>query len=410
MGLKAIARSSGGGAATSITINSTAITGGTDTRVLFDDAGVVGESAGLTYVKGTGTLSATAVVGGNVTSSALTQYRVTVSGAAGLLSDSAGLTFGGAAAGTGLAIAAGTATTDVAALSVTRTNNNAAVATGVKFAFTDTTSASSFLPLQVTGGASATTNLFSVDKAGKVALGPAPSGSTGVPTLTWNGDTGTGFYLGTTNQLLFASASTDWLNFGSTLSARSDWGLQWSTNSTVYGGSRDLTLSRGGASQIVYGGNGTLGGGAAASRAEVNKSVTAIADATPTATFTVTIPNGAHSGMLEVNLVGSLGAGGAIGANEASATISYNIAITRVSGVNATATISSAYGSAATAVAGAATVTVTAALSAISGAVGATNTFTVNVTITKSGGSSANHTCLCYGRLMNANATGITIA
>jgi len=56
-------------------------------------------------------------------------------------------------AGRGPTIIGGTATTDVPALEVTRTNNNAAVATGVKFAFTDTTSAAGFLPFQVLGGA-----------------------------------------------------------------------------------------------------------------------------------------------------------------------------------------------------------------------------------------------------------------
>lgn len=74
-------------------------------------------------------------------------------------------------AGKGPVITAGTATTDVAALSVTRTNNNAAVATGVQFAFTDTTSAAGFLPFQVLGGASATTNLLSVSKAGVLTTG-----------------------------------------------------------------------------------------------------------------------------------------------------------------------------------------------------------------------------------------------
>ncbi len=43
----------GGVPATSITIESTAITGGTDTRFLYDDAGLIGESAGLTYTKAT---------------------------------------------------------------------------------------------------------------------------------------------------------------------------------------------------------------------------------------------------------------------------------------------------------------------------------------------------------------------
>lgn len=187
------------------------------------------------------------------------------------------------------------------------------------------------------------------------------------------------------------------------------WPIGWPGSGDASSG-RDTGMVRGqAANQIVFGGGGTLASGPVTSRTEFNKSVTGIADATGTATFTVTVPNAAHSGMLKTTLDCSLGAGGAIGANEATATISYDIAITRVAGVNAAAAISTAYGSAATAVAGAATVTVTGALSAISGAVGATNTFTVNATVTKSGGSSANHTCLVYGRLMNANATGITI-
>ena len=83
--------------------------------------------------------------------------------------------------GLGVSITAGTATTDVAALSVTRTNNNAAVATGVQFAFTDTTSAAGFLPFQVLGGAGAVTNLLSVSKAGLVdAPAYSAGGSAGV--------------------------------------------------------------------------------------------------------------------------------------------------------------------------------------------------------------------------------------
>lgn len=52
--LKAVA--GGGGAASGVTIGTSVITGGTNTRVLFDDSGVIGESAGLTFVKATGTL------------------------------------------------------------------------------------------------------------------------------------------------------------------------------------------------------------------------------------------------------------------------------------------------------------------------------------------------------------------
>jgi hypothetical protein len=151
--------------------------------------------------------------------------------------------------------------------------------------------------------------------------------------------------------------------------------------------------------------------GSVTSRTEINKTVTGITDAAATATFTVTIPNAAHTATIEFELTGIIGAGGAIGAHEAAATTSGKIIVTRTAGVNAVASaVSTAFGAVAANVAGATTVTVAAAVSAISGAVGATNTFTINVTITKAGGSSANHICLCYAKVMNANASGVTIA
>lgn len=66
-----------------ITIGSTTITGGTDTRVLFNDGGVVGEDAGLTYVKGTdaltivGPLSAGTSTLGDTTATSLTVDTLT---------------------------------------------------------------------------------------------------------------------------------------------------------------------------------------------------------------------------------------------------------------------------------------------------------------------------------------------
>ncbi len=56
--IQTISPGGGGGTAASITIGTTAIINGTDKRVLFDDAGLIGESAGLTYTKSTGVLSA----------------------------------------------------------------------------------------------------------------------------------------------------------------------------------------------------------------------------------------------------------------------------------------------------------------------------------------------------------------
>lgn len=74
-----------------------------------------------------------------------------------------------ATAGAGPTLAGGTATTDVAALSVTRTNNNAAVETGVKVTFTDASSSASFKPLEILCGTGAATNCFTVDKSGNTS-------------------------------------------------------------------------------------------------------------------------------------------------------------------------------------------------------------------------------------------------
>ena len=232
-------------------------------------------------------------------------------------------------------------------------------------------------------------------------------GASGAPSIAYSAANTTGWYR-TTNGIFTqiagvdqARLTTNFYVFPSTFS------VAWSANATI-SGSADTSVSRAGANGVQFGAGGT---GTTTARTEINKAISSITDAAATATFTVTIPNGAHSASILVILTGSLGAGGAIGANEASASIAYNVAVARTAGVNAVATISAAFGSAASAaVAGAATITVAGTLSAISGAVGATNTFTINVTITRGSGSSTNHTCFAYAKLLNANATGVTIA
>lgn len=150
-------------------------------------------------------------------------------------------------------------------------------------------------------------------------------------------------------------------------------------------------------------------GGAASDTVNV-KPVTAIANGVATTVATITIPNAAHSFAVRFTIVGSLGAGGAIGANEATATNTYVVAGSRTAGVNAVLAISSASGAATPNVAGGATITATLALAAVSGAVGATNTCAVQVTITAGSGSSTNHTALVVWEVMNANASGVTVA
>lgn len=85
--LKAVA-ASGSGAAGGITIGTSIITGGTNTRVLFDDNGVIGENAGLTFTKGSGTLAAT--IGNFATSITIgAGSAITSSGAGGALGSNA---------------------------------------------------------------------------------------------------------------------------------------------------------------------------------------------------------------------------------------------------------------------------------------------------------------------------------
>jgi hypothetical protein len=165
------------------------------------------------------------------------------------------------------------------------------------------------------------------------------------------------------------------------------------------------------ANGVVWGGDSSVAAGSATTRNCVNKAVASIADNTTTTVFTVTIPNAAHSASIRVRLVGSSGAGGAIGANESTQEAEYLINITRTAGVNAVAAIGAVIGQpAAATVAGGNAVAVSGSISAISGAVGASNTFTIQVTIARAGGSATNHTCLAFAELLNANATGVTIA
>jgi hypothetical protein len=177
----------------------------------------------------------------------------------------------------------------------------------------------------------------------------------------------------------------------------------------IFGDGADAAVIRTGTNSLRFCGSDYTSGGAT-TRVEINKSVTGISDATATDVFTVTVPNSANSASIRVRLTGSAGAGGAIGANESTQDAEYMINITRTAGVNAVATIGAVVGQAAAAtVAGGNNVAVTGTLSAVSGAVGATNTFTVKVTVTRAAGSATNHTCTAFAELINANASGVTI-
>lgn len=150
--------------------------------------------------------------------------------------------------------------------------------------------------------------------------------------------------------------------------------------------------------------------GGATSAVKLIKTVTGIADATATAVFTVTVPNGAHAAVIRLTVLASLGAGGAIGAFEASAILDGSVVVARTAGVSAVVTAATAVLTGSAAVAGATTITLTYDVSSVSGAVGVTETFTIRVTITKGGGSSAAHQAVVVGELVNAASSGVTFA
>lgn len=235
-----------------------------------------------------------------------------------------------------------------------------------------------------------------------------PDGTVSAPSIADSAGTG-GFSFAVTSGIVSISAGgtspvASWDGNGYRLSSTTV--LGWSPGS-AHVSAFDTGMYRAAANSIRFG----LGTSATTtSRTEINKAVTAFTDAVAKTVFTVTVPNAAHHAVIELEVQGALGAGGAIGAGEAMATNTYKIAIVRTAGVATVATATAAGSAVAVAVAGANTVTATAAVSAMTGAVGATQTFTIDVTITKNAGTSDNHTCLAYAKLVNANATGITIA
>lgn len=156
---------------------------------------------------------------------------------------------------------------------------------------------------------------------------------------------------------------------------------------------------------------GSVKDGDALADRTILKKVVAIPNAVATAVLTVTVPNAAHAACLELRLLASAGAGGAVGANEAQSVAEYLVVISRTPGVATVAVASSAAKAASAIVAGGmASLTLAAAVSAITGGNTVAQTFTINVTITRASGSSDNHTLVLLAELMNVNGVGVTMA
>lgn len=206
---------SGGG----ITVGTTAITGGTTTRILYDNAGVVGESANLTFDSsgpyfqvGSGATTSVglklgystfsgygAIFGLNLTPDSNNYALAVQSGNATVILNAnadlylarlgVGIVHVGSTAGSGIDITAGTAASAVSAETITQTwNYNTAAITGVKWTFTDTSSHANTLAFQILCGASGTTNCLSVPKEGGIAFAAKAISGT-APTLASGGCT-----------------------------------------------------------------------------------------------------------------------------------------------------------------------------------------------------------------------------
>lgn len=119
--------------------------------------------------------------------------------------------------------------------------------------------------------------------------------------------------------------------------------------------------------------------------------------------FTVTVPNAVVGASIQLLISSMLGDG------DSTDTAIYTVGISRITGANAKAVISSKSVVGATAGATANAV-ITAAISSITGAVGAVNTFTVTIKNARSAGAADNHPTIAIARLLNLVATGVTIA
>lgn len=267
-------------------------------------------------------------------------------------------------------------------------------------ALTLTTAGSTSVTLPTSGTLvnSAVTTLASLSSVGTIIGGTwqadpvVPTyGGTGLATLTAHGSL---VGEGTGNVVVIAPCNTGvlaWLSNGSD-----------PTCATA-----PVVVTNGATGTIVLGGTGVAA--SAGSDTALVKRVTGLADATATPIITVTVPNTAQSATVHVHFVGQLGAGGAIGAGECSANLEGDVVLARTAGLATVPAAITATATGSACVAGASTITLAYAVSSITGANTASQSFTINATITKGGGSSTSHVLLAYADVLNSQSTGVTI-
>lgn len=134
---------------------------------------------------------------------------------------------------------------------------------------------------------------------------------------------------------------------------------------------------------------------------------TGIADNTATDVITVTVPNANAAAAIRLTIVGSLGTG--TDTFESTRVAVGTVVIARQAGANAVATAVALTNAGIATVSGGGTLTLAYDLGSVSGAVGATNTFTIRVTLVKTG-TITDLQAVIFAEVINAEASGVTIA
>lgn len=173
-------------------------------------------------------------------------------------------------------------------------------------------------------------------------------------------------------------------------------------------GARTYTVPDAGADAAfdLIKGNAAAAGGAGWTGTLVARK-TGIANNTATDIITVTVPNGNHNAAIFLDIMAHLGTG--TDASESTRVATGVITICRQTGATTVAVASTLAQTAIATSAGGGTLTLAYGVSAISGAVGATNTFTIQVTLVVTG-TITDHVCMMFARSLNSYASGITMA
>jgi hypothetical protein len=430
---------SGGGG---LTVGTTTITSGTDTRILYNNAGTLGEytltGTGTVVAMQTAPTFATSITTPSVLATADDSGALGASGTAfadlflasgGVINWNAGnftlthsaglLTANGAITGTTLTgttgLAAGVASTTTG--TVTIYTSGSATAGAIL-----TTDAVSTLALR-NGTNPQAFNVYATESSSltnyerielkysavntrfELQTTKAGTGARRAIVIQNYMETGGGQVV-----LNCPSSSANVVTFGRADSA-TDWVLNSSGNFTPSGdNSKDFGTSilR---TKDIYSSGSTYQGGTATTFAGRQHTLvvrkTGIADATATAIITVTVPNAAHNAAIFLDILGHLGTG--TDASESSRTATGSVVIARTAGVDTVAVVSTLEAAQIATVAGGGTLTLAYDLSALTGASSATQTFTIRLTLTVTG-TITDHTAVVSARLLNSLATGVTMA